>query len=51
MDVVRFLDPAGRTATAPGTARAVPTPASPRASFVTGTDPVADGALTRGVQL
>jgi NAD(P)-dependent dehydrogenase (short-subunit alcohol dehydrogenase family) len=45
------LNPTGRMCTAEEVAYAVTVLASPRASFVTGTNLVVDGALTRGVQL
>lgn len=45
------LNPTGRMATAQEIAYAVTMLASPRASFITGTNLVVDGALTRGVQL
>lgn len=45
------LNPTGRMATAEEVAYAVTMLASPRASFITGTNLVVDGALTRGVQL
>lgn len=45
------LNPTGRMATAQEVAYAVTMLASPRASFITGTNLVVDGALTRGVQL
>ncbi len=45
------LNPTGRMARAEEIAYAVTMLASPRASFVTGTNLVVDGALTRGVQL
>jgi 3-oxoacyl-[acyl-carrier protein] reductase len=45
------LNPTGRMATPPEVAYAVTMLASPRASFITGTNLVVDGALTRGVQL
>jgi 3-oxoacyl-[acyl-carrier protein] reductase len=45
------LNPTGRMAAAEEIARAVVFLASPAASFVTGTNLVVDGALTRGVQL
>lgn len=45
------LNPTGRMATAEEIAYAVTMLASPRASFVTGTNLVVDGALSRGVQL
>ncbi|MDN5933253.1 MAG: SDR family oxidoreductase [Pseudonocardia sp.] len=45
------LNPTGRMATPEEIAYAVTMLASPRASFVTGTNLVVDGALTRGVQL
>ena len=45
------LNPTGRMATAEEIAYAVTMLASPRASFITGTNLVVDGALTRGVQL
>jgi 3-oxoacyl-[acyl-carrier protein] reductase len=45
------LNPTGRMATAEEVARAVVFLASPAASFITGTNLVVDGALTRGVQL
>ena len=44
------LNPTGRMATAEEIARAVVFLASPAASFITGTNLVVDGALTRGVQ-
>ncbi|MFC4946061.1 SDR family NAD(P)-dependent oxidoreductase [Pseudonocardia sp. GCM10023141] len=44
------LNPTGRMATAEEIAYAVTMLASPRASFITGTNLVVDGALTRGVQ-
>jgi NAD(P)-dependent dehydrogenase (short-subunit alcohol dehydrogenase family) len=45
------LNPTGRMATPEEIAYAVVVLASPRASFITGTNLVVDGALTRGVQL
>ena len=45
------LNPTGRMATKEEVAYAVTMLASPRASFITGTNLVVDGALTRGVQL
>jgi 3-oxoacyl-[acyl-carrier protein] reductase len=45
------LNPTGRMATPEEIAYAVVMLASPRASFITGTNLVVDGALTRGVQL
>jgi NAD(P)-dependent dehydrogenase (short-subunit alcohol dehydrogenase family) len=45
------LNPTARMCTAEEVAYAVTMLASPRASFVTGTNLVVDGALTRGVQL
>jgi NAD(P)-dependent dehydrogenase (short-subunit alcohol dehydrogenase family) len=45
------LNPTGRMARPEEIAYAVTMLASPRASFVTGTNVVVDGALTRGVQL
>jgi NAD(P)-dependent dehydrogenase (short-subunit alcohol dehydrogenase family) len=45
------LNPTGRMATPQEIANAVVFVASPAASFVTGTNLVVDGALTRGVQL
>ena len=45
------LNPTGRMATPQEVAYAVVMLASPRASFITGTNLVVDGALTRGVQL
>lgn len=45
------LNPTGRMATAEEVAYAVTMLASPRASFITGTNLLVDGALTRGVQL
>ncbi len=45
------LNPTGRMAKAEEIAYAVTMLASPRASFITGTNLVVDGALTRGVQL
>lgn len=45
------LNPTGRMATAEEVAYAVVMLASPRASFITGTNVLVDGALTRGVQL
>jgi 3-oxoacyl-[acyl-carrier protein] reductase len=44
------LNPTGRMATAEEIARAVVFLGSPAASFITGTNLVVDGALTRGVQ-
>ena len=44
------LNPTGRMATSEEVARAVVFLASPAASFITGTNLVVDGALTRGVQ-
>lgn len=44
------LNPTGRMATAEEVARATVFLASPAASFITGTNLVVDGALTRGVQ-
>ncbi|MGH3516713.1 MAG: SDR family NAD(P)-dependent oxidoreductase [Haloechinothrix sp.] len=44
------LNPTGRMGTPEEVAYAVTMLASPRASFITGTNLVADGALTRGVQ-
>src|SRR2546423_1796543 len=45
------LNPTGRMARPEEIAYAVTMLASPRATFVTGTNVVVDGALTRGVQL
>ena len=45
------LNPTGRMGTPEEIAYAVTMLASPRASFITGTNLVADGALSRGVQL
>ena len=45
------LNPTGRMAKPEEVAYAVTMLASPRASFITGTNVVVDGALTRGVQL
>lgn len=45
------LNPTGRTASPEEIAYAVTMLASPRASFITSTNLVVDGALTRGVQL
>ncbi len=45
------LNPTGRMATPEEIAYAVTMLASPRASFITGTNLLVDGALTRGVQL
>ena len=45
------LNPTGRMAEPAEIAYAVTMLASPRASFITGTNVVVDGALTRGVQL
>jgi NAD(P)-dependent dehydrogenase (short-subunit alcohol dehydrogenase family) len=45
------LNPAGRMGTTEEVAYCVTMLASPRASYVTGTNLVVDGALTRGVQL
>lgn len=45
------MNPTGRMATAAEVAYAVTMLASPRASFITGTNLLVDGALTRGVQL
>jgi NAD(P)-dependent dehydrogenase (short-subunit alcohol dehydrogenase family) len=45
------LNPTGRMGTPEETAYAVVMLASPRASRISGTNLVADGALTRGVQL
>ena len=45
------LNPTGRMATPQEVAYAVVMLASPRASFITGTNLLVDGALTRGVQL
>ena len=45
------LNPTGRMGTPQEIANAVVFLASPAASFVTGTNLVVDGALTRGVQL
>jgi NAD(P)-dependent dehydrogenase (short-subunit alcohol dehydrogenase family) len=45
------LNPTGRMCTDQEVAYAVTMLASPRASFITGTNLVVDGALTRGVQL
>ena len=45
------LNPTGRMAHPEEIAYAVTMLASPRASFITGTNLVVDGALTRGVQL
>lgn len=45
------LNPTGRMAKPEEIAYAITVLASPRASFITGTNLVADGALTRGVQL
>jgi 3-oxoacyl-[acyl-carrier protein] reductase len=45
------LNPTGRMGTPEEIAYAVTMLASPRASFITGTNLVVDGALTRGVQL
>jgi 3-oxoacyl-[acyl-carrier protein] reductase len=44
------LNPTGRMAKPAEIAYAVTMLASPRASFITGTNVVVDGALTRGVQ-
>ncbi|MEJ1976959.1 MAG: SDR family oxidoreductase [Acetobacteraceae bacterium] len=44
------LNPTGRMGTPAEVARAVVFLASPAASFITGTNLVVDGALTRGVQ-
>jgi len=44
------LNPTGRMARPEEIARAVVFMASPAASFISGTNLVADGALTRGVQ-
>jgi len=49
--VAMGLNPTGRMARPEEIAYAVTMLASPRASFVTGTNLVVDGALTRGVQL
>ncbi|OLT49196.1 3-ketoacyl-ACP reductase [Saccharomonospora sp. CUA-673] len=45
------LNPTGRMGTADEVAKAVTFLASPAASFITGTNLVVDGALTKGVQL
>jgi NAD(P)-dependent dehydrogenase (short-subunit alcohol dehydrogenase family) len=45
------LNPTGRMCTDEEVAYAVTMLASPRASFISGTNLVVDGALTRGVQL
>ena len=45
------LNPTGRLGTPEETAYAVVMLASPRASRISGTNLVVDGALTRGVQL
>jgi NAD(P)-dependent dehydrogenase (short-subunit alcohol dehydrogenase family) len=45
------LNPSGRMATAEEVAYAVTMLTSPRASYISGTNLVVDGALTRGVQL
>ena len=45
------LNPTGRMGTPQEMANAVVFLSSPRASFITGTNLVVDGALTRGVQL
>ena len=50
-DTALGLNPTGRMATPQEIAYAVTMLASPRASFITGTNLVVDGALTRGVQL
>jgi NAD(P)-dependent dehydrogenase (short-subunit alcohol dehydrogenase family) len=50
-DAALALNPTGRMGTAEETAYAVVMLASPRASRITGTNLVVDGALTRGVQL
>jgi 3-oxoacyl-[acyl-carrier protein] reductase len=43
-------NPMGRTATPEEVVNAVVFPASPRASFITGTNLIIDGALTQRVQ-
>jgi NAD(P)-dependent dehydrogenase (short-subunit alcohol dehydrogenase family) len=50
-DTAMGLNPTGRMARPEEVAYAVTMLASPRASFITGTNLVVDGALTRGVQL
>jgi 3-oxoacyl-[acyl-carrier protein] reductase len=50
-DTALGLNPTGRMATPEEVAYGVVMLASPRASFITGTHLVVDGALTRGVQL
>ena len=45
------LNPTGRMATPQEVANAVLFLSSPAASFITGTNVLVDGALTRGVQL
>ncbi|MDB5818562.1 MAG: fabG 15, partial [Rhizobacter sp.] len=45
------MNPMGRMATPQEIANAVAFLASPAASFITGTNLVVDGALTKGVQL